>query len=424
MKKTLLITVVCILAIISLQLAVFADMGAPEIEPYKASISNVNGAKYYNSEGNEAGKLDYGTTITISYEIENWETKERTATFSFAEEQYEFYTISINDITPLEDEADKVKYSKEDKEELIILSEDGVEISEGPAYGYEKTGVVIPKGEELTGYRTEKMGSAVPWFFVTYEGTSGWVCELNGVIGYGKDYEDQKLLTPRATKIYKEADYRKAAAVIPANTIITDFLEIDDWSQGYYVTYEGVSGYLSNGYCAVNFPWLETEKKSFEYEVNYPEVKLYKEANTNGEVLIDNIPVGTKLEYFYGEDIRFTGWIYTSYNNVNGWVYYIEDGSVYKDYLQYANDAILAQESEEIEEDVIEENEEVTENTVTERENEETVMNEVATEEQKENKGSSTMVSATQIVIICAMFGVTIAVTSFVTIALVNRKKK
>lgn len=416
MKKTLLIIVVCILAIMSLQLIVFADMGAPEIEPYKASISNVNGAKYYNHEGNEAGKLDYGTTITISYEMENWETKERTATFSLSEEQYEFYTISINDITPLEDEAEKVKYSKEDKEELIVLTEEGVEISEGPAYAYEKTGVVIPKGEKLTGYRTEKMGSAVPWFYVTYEGTSGWVCELNGVIGYEKDYEDQKLLTPRATKIYKEADYRKTVAVIPANTILTDFLEIDDWSQGYYVTYEGVSGYLSNGYCAVNFPWLETEKKSFEYEVNYPEVKLYKEANTNSEALSENIPEGTKLEYFYGEDIRFTGWIYTSYNNINGWVYYMEDGTDYKSYLQDANSLAIAQ---ELEDEVVEE---LPENTTNYIDEEITPTNETVTEVSKED--GSTIVSANQIVILCAMFGVTIAVTSFVTIALVNRKKK
>lgn len=417
MKKTLLIIVVCILAIMSLQLIVFADMGAPEIEPYKASISNVNGAKYYNHEGNEAGKLDYGTTITISYEMENWETKERTATFSLSEEQYEFYTISINDITPLEDEAEKVKYSKEDKEELIVLTEKGVEISEGPAYAYEKTGVVIPKGEKLAGYRTEKMGSAVPWFYVTYEGTSGWVCELNGVIGYEKDYEDQKLLTPRATKIYKEADYRKTVAVIPANTILTDFLEIDDWSQGYYVTYEGVSGYLSNGYCAVNFPWLETEKKSFEYEVNYPEVKLYKEANTNSEALSENIPEGTKLEYFYGEDIRFTGWIYTSYNNINGWVYYMEDGTDYKSYLQDANSLAIAQ---ELEDEVVEELPENTTNYIDEEEI--TPTNETVTEVSKED--GSTIVSANQIVILCAMFGVTIAVTSFVTIALVNRKKK
>lgn len=422
MKKILLITVVCILAIMSLQLIAFADMGAPEIEPYKASVSNVNGAKYYNHEGNEAGKLDYGTVITISYEIENWETKERTATFSLSEEQYEFYTISINDITPLEDEAEKVKYSKEDKEELIVLTEDGVEISEGPAYAYKKTGVVIPKGEKLTGYRTEKMGSAVPWFYVTYEGTSGWVCELNGVIGYEKDYEDQKLLTPRATKIYKNADYRKAVGVIPANTILTDFLEIDDWSQGYYVTYEGVSGYLSNGYCAVNFPWLETEKKSFEYEVNYPEVKLYKEANTNSEALSENIPEGTKLEYFYGEDLRFTGWIYTSYNNVNGWVYYMEDGTDYKSYLQDANSLAIAQELEEneiLEEEIIGETSENTTNYIDE---ETTPTNENVTEVFKES--GSTIVSANQIVILCAMFGVTIAVTSLVTIALVNRKKK
>lgn len=419
MKKVLLITVVCLLAIISLQLTVLADMGAPEIEPYKASVSNVNGANYYNGE-EVVGKLEYGTVIDVAYEYMEGEENELKASFASVENEFQYYTINVSDIIVLE-ETGKIEYDKESKISMIIIAEDGVEISKGPAYAYEKTGVTIPKGTEITGYRTTNMGGASPWLYVTYEGTSGWVCELNGAIGYKtSEYETVKLLTPRKTSIYKDTSYKTVVEVIPANTILTDFLYLDDWSQAFYVTYEGVSGYLSNGNCAVNYPWLENDSKTFTYELNYP-AKLYKEGNAASEVLIENIPEGTELEYAFGEDIRFAGWIYTTYNNISGWVYYLEDGTDYENYLQDAvypenTDVPVVDNEKETSKDTNDEN--VTENEVVENGN--IVKNEAV----EENEPPTTSFSGTQIVILCIMFAIIIAVTSFVTIALVNRKKK
>lgn len=420
MKKVLLITVVCLLAIISLQLTVLADMGAPEIEPYKASVSNVNGANYYNGE-EVVGKLEYGTVIDVAYEYMEGEENELKASFASVENEFQYYTINVSDIIVLEEETGKIEYDKESKISMIIIAEDGVEISKGPAYAYEKTGVTIPKGTEITGYRTTNMGGASPWLYVTYEGTSGWVCELNGAIGYKtSEYETVKLLTPRKTSIYKDTSYKTVVEVIPANTILTDFLYLDDWSQAFYVTYEGVSGYLSNGNCAVNYPWLENDSKTFTYELNYP-AKLYKEGNAASEVLIENIPEGTELEYAFGEDIRFAGWIYTTYNNISGWVYYLEDGTDYENYLQDAvypenTDVPVVDNEKETSKDTNDEN--VTENEVVENGN--IVKNEAV----EENEPPTTSFSGTQIVILCIMFAIIIAVTSFVTIALVNRKKK
>lgn len=100
----------------------------------------------------------------------------------------------------------------------------------------------------------------------------------------------------------------------------------------------------------------------------------------------------------------------------------MEDGTDYKSYLQDANSLAIAQELEEneiLEEEIIGETSENTTNYIDE---ETTSTNENVTEVFKES--GSTIVSANQIVILCAMFGVTIAVTSLVTIALVNRKKK
>ncbi len=418
MRKTLLIICTFIVLTLSIQLVVFADMDGPGIEPYKATISNVNGAKYYDFQGVVAGEFKYGDVITVFYEIEDKEKKEVVAQISFSEDYlYNLYTVNLKDITPLENEAEKVTYSKTDKKEIKILNEDGVEISSGPAYAYEKKGIIIPKGEILTGYRSENRGGGIPWFYVTYKGTSGWVCELNGAIGYEKEYKDQKLLTPRKTNIYSDSNYTNVIKTIPANTMITDFLQIDPWSQGYYVNYQNVSGYISMGYCAVNFPWLNSEEDYLKYKVNYPEVKLYKEADTNSEVLIENIPEGTELKYYYAEDIRAVGWIYTSYENIDGWVFLVEDGFDYKEYLNDANKNTSIQEIEDLEDE-----EEYIENKISETQTENIVTNERVTEVSKQS--GSTITSATQIVILCAMFGVTIAVTSIVTIALVNRKKK
>lgn len=414
MKKRTLFFIICTFAIMLLQTAVFADMGAPMVEPYKASIANVNGAKYYDFEGNVVGELNYGDVIVVSYEIQDWKTKEIDVNFSFSKDDiYESYYMNITDIMPIENENLKEKYLKEEKREIIILKEDGLEISEGPAYAYNETGVIIPKGEKIYGHSS--MNGEEPWIYVSYKGTSGWICELDGTIGSEKEYEDSELLTLRKTKIYSDSNYTKPIAEIPANTFITEFLEIDPWSQGKYVTYNGISGYISMADYAVNFSWMEEERKAYDYLVNYPEVKLYKEASVDSEVLIENIPEGTNLEYYYSDDIRAVGWIYTSYQNVDGWVFYVEEGEDYKEYLenekQYSNQ--VTEEDVNIEEPI--------ENIVNDKKQENVVLNENAEEVSKQP--GSTITSATQIVILCAMFGVTIAVTSIVTIALVNRKK-
>ena len=406
MRKTLLIIVMFVIAILSIPIIAFADMDAPGVEPYKAHISKVEGVEYFDYTGKAIGKLNYGDVITVYYEYENHETKELNADFKLPnDEEGGMYSIRIEDIKPVESKVENLKVSQSNKKELTILKEGGIELSKGPAYVYEKTGVVIPNGEKITGYRSGEMNSSIPWFYITYKGTTGWICELDGAIGTEKEYEDLKLMMPKESNIYKNSDYTKTIAKIPANTIVTEFLELDPWSQGYYVTYEGKSGYISMSECANNFPWIEGDDKTYEYKVNYPEVKLYKEATTKSEVLIENIPEGEVLRYEYSDDMRSVGWIYTSYNNISGWAFYVEDGLDYKEYLDYENEEILTEEPEKEIENKIDENVEETE-----------------TVELKEN--NSTMTKATQIVILCAMWGLTIFVTSIVTIALVNKKKK
>lgn len=79
MKRKLLFTFVLILAVMSIQIAVFADMDAPSVKPYTATISDIDGVNYYDyvydensneSRLEKAGKLEYGDTIKIHYEQE------------------------------------------------------------------------------------------------------------------------------------------------------------------------------------------------------------------------------------------------------------------------------------------------------------------------------------------------------------------
>ena len=75
--KKLIFTSLFIIAIVILSTQVFADMGAPEIKPYTASVNKIDGATFYKfnydstlekSIAIESGTLDYGTEFTISYE--------------------------------------------------------------------------------------------------------------------------------------------------------------------------------------------------------------------------------------------------------------------------------------------------------------------------------------------------------------------
>ena len=47
MKIKKILTIVFILLIVLFSKEVFADMGVPEIKPYKAYVSNPDGADYY-----------------------------------------------------------------------------------------------------------------------------------------------------------------------------------------------------------------------------------------------------------------------------------------------------------------------------------------------------------------------------------------
>ena len=414
MKKKILFMLVFILTIVAIQVVAFADMDAPYINSYTASITEIDGTTYYSfdwstQEFTEAGKLNYGDKVEIVYE--QTIKDEIYGTFYENEEQFgKTYIVKTAAFEVFEEKkVEPQKLDYENKIEAIVLKENGLEIYNGPAYGYSKVDEIIPKGTEITLYNDEEVG--MPWFYYENGENSGWVCELDGSIGYEPEYDNYQIVTYKDLKLYKTTENKEVATIVPANTTITDCMSIDAWSQGNYITYEGISGYATYYNYATNCSWVEED---FSYVVNYP-AKLYKEGSLRSEVLIEEIPEGTELKYKICSDIRGTGWIYTTYNNISGWVFYIESSEEYQSYL---DDELKYSEESDITEIV--ENEQV-ENIV----NDDEILNEITDTNIDKPSGETKMtISGMQILLICIGLAVVIALTSFVTIQLVNKKNK
>ena len=394
-----------VLAIIASSTKVFADMDAPAIQPYEAVVSNVNGASYYIAYPDfvEAGKLNYGDKIEITYE-EVLQDGKLYGNYYDENNNYGYY-VRISDLQVVDTEKDFSKnISLSNSKHIEILAKDGVEMYKGPAYAYSKLGVTIPKGETLKGYFNQDIYE--PWYYVEYKNTSGFICILKGAVGFEKE-SNKKLLTPRKISIYDNTDTfdkKDVIGTIPANTYITEYKEVDTWSRAYYVTYNGISGYIS--YYDIAF---EPYEELSSYKVNYKNAKIYKEGSINSEVLLDNIPEGTELKSEFEQDIRVWGWFYTTYKDISGWVLLCEDEESYEEYL------------EDIQNEEIDEEDNILENTIVD-DKENVVKN--GKEEVRENKEIYSQNNMRlQIILICILVAVTVSITSLVTIILINHKK-
>ena len=433
MKNKLLFIMVLILALISIQIAVFADMDAPSVKPYTATISVVDGADYYRyvydenlkeSRLEKDGKLKYGDTITIHYEQE---IEGELYGHYYLDEEYasSAYYVKISDIKVLEEKQIELSKKSSKVGTKSVVLQDGVELYKGPAYGYEKEGTVLKKGTEIELYNdNENAGN--PWFFAKTSNGSGWICILNGTVGIKDAYDeysekDKEIISGKEVKVYKDTTYTKVIGKIPANTKIENYLEIDDWSWGLYVEHNGVSGYVRHEDYETNMTWLE---ESMEYIVDYP-AKIYKEADLRSEVLVDELPLETKLEATYAVNTKMITWIYVTYNGVSGWLFNVDEllseGETYQDILDRELEYYeLEEDSTEIEdiEDEVASDEKI--------ENENVVNKDLQNDDVVANEADATLysISGTQIVLICIGFAVVLALTVFVTIILVNKKQK
>ena len=341
MKKVYSFILIFILSIcIGINFESNADMSAPIIDSYDVYVTNVNGAKYYDttewdlvygSKLTEKGIIQYNQKITIEYEEEI--KNEKYGIFHLEGDNFSYY-INLKDVSKLENKY--TSYDKDSKVKAVILCDEGVEMYDGPSYAYNSKNIIIPKGTTLNSYRkdsTNESGDLCPWVYVTYNGKSGWICELNGRIGFESKYVC-KLKTTYNTYIFKSLEERNKfiwkydhnkdfiAETIPANTEIEkeNFKEVDPWSESYYITYNGISGYVYEDDFSCSYYYNVNDS------INYENTNIYEFASTGSKVLLKDIPVGAEIEESFSTDIRGQGWIYGKYNNVEGWIYYFDEG--------------------------------------------------------------------------------------------------
>lgn len=390
MKKILKLIMLMVFLI---PLTVKADMGAPYIKEYIAIINEVYGADYYdydyeNNKMITKGSLEFNEEIKIDYEEKL--NNEYYGHFNLNDK--ERYMIKLSDIIIKETDVkldNNYKCAKEkiegeyrncyETDENLVISDGGIKLHSGPAYGYEVLSE-IPKGTIL---KYEYASEASAWYYVEYNGIKGWVCELNGAIGT----KVENLMTARELEIFEESKYSEDASIIgliPVSTKIKEAYHLDEWSGKTLVTYNGITGYIYTGSLA-SYVGEKT------IELNY-DVDLWENLDYfNDRVELDKVTKGTKITYDYEYWDMPATYAYTTYNGKTGWLCI--------EYCEY-----LVEDPNEIE-------------TTTELITEPVTSPTVEVVETKSLSGST-------IVILCVAGAIIVALTATITIILVNKKKK
>lgn len=336
----LTISIIVFAVIVLLGGNVFADMDAPSVSPYKAYVSNPNGAiaieaVYEDVNGNNGIKyiqkavIPYGTEFTVIYEYYPENLNELYVTVEYTNNQS--FMIPLKDITLIKDKF--TEFTEENgvrKEDATvnckILNPNGVQMYTGPAYAYQNMNITIPFGTELT----YDYIAGDTWVYVTYQGQEGWICVLNGNVG---NYREEKKLTGRLCKIY---DFNgNVIGTIPGNIKLENVYFTDDWTRKAYIKYNGITGFVDSWYdVGKHYTYEETDILSL-----YDNKKIYEYADVNSKVL-GIIPKGTEFkEYYYvGHNM---GYYYLNYNGVSGWVTEDDDEYYRDDNVEENNDTTI-----------------------------------------------------------------------------------
>ena len=413
MKKIIIL----ILMIVAFPMSVLADHGAPQIQPYKATIDDVNGVicrRGYTNENyeyiTEDYVLKYGDVVTVSSE-----SVQKNKMYSYIvyndEVQCEILTDQIKPVLAnykISEHLDEVQKTSEEVD-VKVINKRGLSIYSGPSYGYEVIGNIPFDTDLKYSYFSGRFGKL--WIYVNYEGVEGWVCTFrvtdSGLsIDIGSE-NDNATITPSEIIIYEDDKEEKELGRIPAFTVIDKYYTLD-MSHLSYLEFNGVNGYAylpeikklnESKVITTTFPLELTEKTWGQY--NYLEQVPS----------LVSIPVGTSLnfEYFCNEVGDYYS-LYVEYDGKKGWIYLLD---LDYDDLSYN----LNSEVKKLLGDIVEIEPPV---DAPETEDEPEADKEPVKNDKDKNKG----LTGKEIVIICVFGSVVIAVTAVVTIILVNKKKK
>lgn len=376
--KLLIVLVICFLI-----LNVKADMGPPSVIEHEVMVTNKDGAICYDDGKKTKEVIPYGTTFTINMDVINGfinvnykgnSCDVRSSDISSKTQKFSLDNKEVEKITPVK---------------AIILSSNGLNMRKGPAVTYAKIMTVPNKAIVKL---THKSGSY--WYYCEYNDYAGWISGMDGYFGYdGKEV----LYSSEPMKIYSTYDKKSVLAKIPANTEITDYVNLvtrSDYEISHLVKYNGTVGYV--------------------------EKMMYKTDGTGKIKLIKNFDVTNNV----GELIKKLTPQELEYNMVNayGGMYLLDKKIVAyipEEYFEYIKKAdVLIKTKGYIGEEIFGEKKE---EKLSEKENE---TNEESYQIKNKDNKEPTSVNTKDVIIICLLAGIFLALTTLVIIKLVNNKKK
>lgn len=241
MKKYLSILLIMILGF---TFYVKADAGPPAVAQYKIIVTNKNGAACYDSEGkNKTGVIIpygkevstwteiYGNFLDVNYTGSNGE--EISCYVQVKDVAAKDSTFSINN-----SDVEKITPVK-----AVILANGGLNLRKGPSTLFGRI-TTIKQGEVVT----LKYKTGTYWYYTEYKGNKGWITGQSSYFGYE---DDRIIYSYKNIDIYDIKNTDKKIGTIPKYTEVTDFLDLvyyhsDSLDEGgiYYVNYKGIKGVI------------------------------------------------------------------------------------------------------------------------------------------------------------------------------------
>ena len=285
-----------VLLLILMPTLVFADSSSPSIMGYDAIVTNKNGAK----ESHGDAVIPYNTKVHVYNEYDDYAEVEWNDQKDYVVKRKDIapyreeYIPNDKDIKKNSDYYDGVPLEKIEKD-IIVYEKNGLKLSKGPAEIYNKYDKVVPYKTKLR--ITYEAGY---WYYVDDGEYKGWV-SINDTIAL-RNYIDILLLTD--TKMVD--DDNNYLSTIPAETIINknNIYHLSDGSK-YLVNYNGEEGYIGvkNGDKGYLY--------SFDYAIlseyyNILTLKNISITSLDGKVRT-NVNSGEILDKIYYEEITWDG---------------------------------------------------------------------------------------------------------------------
>lgn len=289
MKKKLLIILIGM--ILLSPCCIKANHGSPATVRYKAVVTKKEGLECKDE------KIPYGSIIEVeeSYDIEDtlflrYIYNDLDCFDDISYKDFELYNKDFN----IMDYNNKGITKFPSKLDVTVISSKGIKLYKGPAKKYDII-TTIPNRTKLYAEYYVDNEEGMPWLYVTYNGKSGWI--------YNVDYETVYGYTKEKAIVTFNDDKNE----IKQNTIIDEYYHSGIRNK-YYVKYNGKMYFVYG----LGFPTNDTIKLE-------KDVELTETLEENSKV-ISKVKKGTtlKVEFTSGDD--YSDYYYVTYNGKKGWI--------------------------------------------------------------------------------------------------------